>query len=62
MAAGLVAELEESLGVQVTLIEGDKGIFDVKVNDVLVFSKFEVDRFPFLGEVSATIKRKEECC
>ena len=48
--------------VSLTLLPGDKGIFDVKVDAVLVFSKFEVDRFPFLGEVSATIKRKEECC
>ena len=30
MAAGLVAELKESFGVQAQLIEGDKGIFDVK--------------------------------
>ena len=61
MATGLVAELNESLGIQAHLIEGDKGIFDVKVNGDLVFSKFKEDRFPRLGEVSSTIKN-EACC
>ena len=45
MAAGLVAELKESLGIEAHLLEGDKGIFDVKVNEELVFSKFKEDRF-----------------
>ena len=61
MAAGLVAELKESFGVQAQLIEGDKGIFDVKANGDLVFSKFKEDRFPRLGEVSSTLKREAYC-
>ena len=62
MAAGLVAELNESLGVQAHLLEGDKGIFDVKVDDKLVFSKFKEDRFPYLGELTSVIKNDGSCC
>lgn len=62
MAAGLVAELKESLGIEAHLLEGDKGIFDVKVNEELVFSKFKEDRFPYLGEVTSIIKNDGSCC
>ena len=56
MAAGLAAELKESLNIELELIEGGKGIFDVKADDALVFSKYATDRFPYLGEVSQTLK------
>ena len=59
MAAGLAAELSESLNIQVDLIEGDKGIFDVKADGALVFSKFKSGRFPHLGEISAALNNEE---
>jgi hypothetical protein len=59
MAAGLVAELSESLNIQADLIEGDKGIFDVKADGKLVFSKFKSGRFPHLGEISAVLINEE---
>jgi selT/selW/selH-like putative selenoprotein len=39
------------------LVKGSGGIFDVTVDGVLVFSKFEVGRFPDPGEVVRLIKK-----
>ena len=58
MAAGLAAELKESFGLDAELIAGSKGIFDVVVDDTLVFSKYDQDRFPQLGEITETLKQK----
>jgi selenoprotein W-related protein len=38
-AARLAAALEDGLGVEVSLVEGDDGIFDVAVDGQVVFSK-----------------------
>ena len=59
MAAGLAAELLESHQINAELIVGTKGIFDVKVDNDLVFSKFSLERFPFLGEVSKLLKDRQ---
>ena len=56
MAVGLAAEIHESLQIEATLIEGSKGIFDIRANGRLVFSKHVVERFPFLGEVIQLLK------
>jgi len=37
------------------LIPSDGGCFEVKKNDVLVFSKLGADRFPETGEVRAIL-------
>ena len=57
MAVGLAAELWEKLGVESELIEGSKGIFDVCVDGQKIFSKYDQDRFPTLGEMSAVIEK-----
>ncbi len=59
MAAGLAAELQESHQLNAEFIVGSKGIFDVKVDDELIFSKFSLDRFPYLGEVTQILKDRE---
>ena len=61
MAVGLAAELKESLDIDLELIKGEKGVFDVVVNDQRVFSKYDVDRFPMLGEVTAAIRQEDIC-
>ena len=38
------------------LVPGSGGIFDVIVDDKLVFSKFETGRFPDSGEIVQKIK------
>ncbi|UCC60828.1 MAG: Rdx family protein [Dehalococcoidia bacterium] len=49
-------ELREGLGVEAQLVAGGNGIFDVKVDNKLIFSKFETGRFPESGEVLRKIK------
>jgi len=52
----LAAELRDRFNVDAKLIEGGRGIFDVKVDGKLVFSKYDVDRFPKPGEVIAALE------
>jgi selT/selW/selH-like putative selenoprotein len=47
----LAAEISDKFGVTSELVEGDNGIFDVSVDGNLIFSKFDVDRFPDDAEV-----------
>jgi predicted Rdx family selenoprotein len=51
----LAAELADRLGVDATLIPGGRGIFDVRVEGALVFSKRQVGRFPRDGEVAGLL-------
>jgi selT/selW/selH-like putative selenoprotein len=58
MAAGLAAELKESLGIVPDLVQGKNGVFEVTVDGTLVFSKKKLDRFPALGEVTKILREK----
>jgi hypothetical protein len=51
----LAAEISDKFDVDAELIEGGKGIFDVVVDGNMIFSKFDVDRFPDDGEISAAL-------
>ena len=51
----MAATLTKKYGITPTLIEGGKGIFDVIVDGVLVFSKKEVGRFPEHDEITEAI-------
>jgi len=44
--------------VEARLIQGSNGIFDVKVDGRLIFSKHQVGRFPDPGEVLGAIRGK----
>ena len=48
--------MKKNFGAAVEQIEGRDGIFDVKVDGRLVFSKYEKGRFPSPGEVTALLK------
>ena len=61
MAAGLAAELKESLNIEVELIRGEKGIFDVQYNDEIIFSKAILNRFPHFGEISTVLSAEPYC-
>jgi selT/selW/selH-like putative selenoprotein len=53
----LKAELERKLpGVNVTLIEGSGGVFDVKKDQQLIFSKKKAGRFPEHQEIIAKLQ------
>ena len=50
--------MKRNFGVESVLIEGKGGIFDVKVDGQLVYSKHETGRFPNQEEVSGLIKNR----
>jgi len=54
-AAGLADEIERRFGVKTELKEGSGGVFDVEVDEELIFSKHELGRFPGPGEVEGMI-------
>ncbi|PLX52195.1 MAG: hypothetical protein C0612_03185 [Desulfobulbaceae bacterium] len=49
-------ELKKNLGVDIELVAGSNGIFDVTVDGKLIFSKFEQGRFPQADEIISLIK------
>lgn len=51
-------ELKREFGAEAELIKGTHGIFDVKVDEKIVYSKDKTGRFPNPGEVSALLKPK----
>ncbi len=56
MAAGLAAELRESLKVDATLVPGRGGIFQVHLDGQIIFDKKTVGRYPILGEMTKAIR------
>ncbi len=53
----MAAEILESHSVEVELIEGSGGIFEVEVDGDIVYDKAETGRFPLQGEVSDLLSR-----
>ncbi len=51
MATREAAGIEEATGIKATLIEGRGGIFDVKLDGVLLYSKHATGRHSEPGEV-----------
>jgi len=54
-AARLAEQIEAQLGIQSQLIKGGGGVFEVSLDDRLIFSKKKVGRFPEPGEIEAQI-------
>ena len=52
----MAAELEKSVHFKATLIPGAGGIFDVKRDGELIYTKSESGRFPEAGEVTAILQ------
>lgn len=50
--------IKQRLGVEPELIAGGGGIFDVKSNGKLLFSKHEAGRFPEDAEVLELLERR----
>jgi len=55
-ASSMGDELKKNLGVDIELVAGSNGIFDVTVDGKLIFSKFEQGRFPQTDEIISLIK------
>ncbi len=47
----MAASIRDEFELDVRLIEGNNGIFDVVVDDEIIFSKHETERFPNHEEV-----------
>ena len=47
-------------GVTIEIIPGDRGAFEVYVDEQLIFSKLQLDRFPNEGEIINLIKSYTE--
>jgi selenoprotein W-related protein len=56
----LAAALKESFDSETLLIEGGQGIFDVRLEGELIFSKDEVGRFPENDEVIQLVRDQQE--
>ena len=53
----MAAELKDAFAVEPRLIQGGGGIFDVKVDGKLVYSKKQTHQFPEAGEVTRLLNR-----
>jgi len=56
-----VAELRERFGTSVVidLVRGGRGIFDIEVDTVRIFSKHELQRFPDAGEIADLVAARQ---
>jgi selT/selW/selH-like putative selenoprotein len=52
----LAASIEKEFGVEAELIRGRSGVFDVRLDGELIFSKHHLNRFPEPGEVECMIR------
>jgi len=53
----LGAELTKEFGVVAKFIESGGGVYEIVVNNNLIFSKKQLNRFPNKGEIVELIKR-----
>lgn len=54
----MAAQIKKRTGVEPELIKGDNGIFDVKLDGKIVYSKHETGRFPEHHEVLKKLPAK----
>jgi selenoprotein W-related protein len=51
----LAEQIQAQLGIPSQLIKGHSGVFEVSLDDQLIFSKKKMGRFPEPGEVETQI-------
>lgn len=52
----MAAEVHKAFGIECTLIPKSRGIFDVCVDGVVVYSKYETGSYPEPSDIVATIR------
>lgn len=52
----MAAEIKKALGIDTTLIRGDNGIFDVRADGKLIYTKSKTHRFPEEGEITRLLQ------
>ena len=50
--------MKKALGIEVTLVKGDGGVFDVKANGKLIYTKEKTFRFPEEGEITRLLQAR----
>ena len=53
------AEIQQAIGETPKLVGGGGGIFDVVLDGRVIYSKFEVDRFPKPGEIASLLNKEK---
>ncbi len=53
----MAAAIEKKYGIRSELVPGHRGVFDVSLDGVLVFSKHEKGRFPEAKEIFAHVEK-----
>ncbi|MFT4815719.1 MAG: selenoprotein W-related protein [Pseudohongiellaceae bacterium] len=53
----MLAEIKSAAGVSADLIPGSAGIFEVKKDGVVIFSKNKLGRFPKEGEIAELLTK-----
>jgi predicted Rdx family selenoprotein len=53
----VLAETKSAVGVSADLIPGSAGIFEVKKDGVVIFSKHKLGRFPKEGEIGELLSK-----
>ncbi len=53
----MAARIKQEFAVEPRLIEGDNGIFDVKLDGRMIFSKHKTGRFPEHEEVLSALRQ-----
>jgi selenoprotein W-related protein len=56
-ATSVAAEVKKIQGTDVQLVPGKNGIFEIKKNGKIIYSKEETGRFPKPGEVTALLRK-----
>jgi len=51
-------EFKKDLGAEIELVAGSNGVFDVSLDNTLIYSKFEKGRFPETEEILNLIKQE----
>jgi len=52
--------LKEELGIDTELIKGSGGVYEVRLDGSLIFSKIAIGRFPETEEIAALVNKMKE--
>ncbi len=55
----MAAALKASFDIEATLIKGGGGVFDVALDDEIIYSKHDTGRFPTNEEIVGLIKERK---
>lgn len=54
----MAAEIQRKFGIQAEMVRGRGGIFDVTLDNEIIYSKKQTGRFPMPGEVEERLSER----